>query len=32
MNRKWIRYVAMGIAFVMALVLLLTLVVPYLNL
>ncbi len=32
MNRKWIRYVAMGIAFGMALVLLLTLVVPYLNL
>ncbi len=32
MNRKWTRYVAMGIAFVMALVLLLTLVVPYLNL
>lgn len=32
MNRRWTRYVAMGIALLMALVMLLTLVIPYIGL
>jgi hypothetical protein len=32
MNRRWTRYVAMGIALLMALVMLLTLVMPYIGL
>ena len=32
MRRKWTRYVAMGIALLLAVVMLLTLVVPYIGL
>ena len=32
MNKKWARYIAMGIALLLAVVMLLTLVVPYIGL
>ncbi len=32
MNRKWTRYIAMGIALLMAITLLVTLVAPYIRL
>ena len=32
MNKKWVRYIAMGIALLLAVVMLLTLVVPYIGL
>lgn len=32
MNKKWTRYIAMGIALLLAVVMLLTLVVPYIGL
>ena len=32
MRHKWTRYVAMGIALLLAVVMLLTLVIPYINL
>jgi predicted nucleic acid-binding Zn ribbon protein len=32
MNRKWMKRFAMGMAFLLALVLLLSLILPYLNL
>ena len=32
MNKKWTRYVAMGIALLLAVVMLLTLVIPYIGL
>lgn len=32
MRAKWTRYVAMGIALLLAVVMLLTLVIPYINL
>lgn len=32
MNRKWTRYIAMAIAFLMAVLMLATLIVPYIGL